>query len=126
VTKSINEWAAEVHGLARAKGWWSKQDSVPLPDDSPNISEAAEKLLMVHSEISEAVEDLRTAKSNADLNEIRYETNGKPVGHAIECADVAIRLLDYCERHGIDLEHAIEVKHGYNASRSQRHGGKNL
>lgn len=51
---------------------------------------------------------------------------GKPVGLPSEAADVLIRLLDTCQRHGIDLQAETVQKLEYNATRGHRHGGKVL
>jgi NTP pyrophosphatase (non-canonical NTP hydrolase) len=50
----------------------------------------------------------------------------KPEGIGSEAADVLIRLLDTCERYGIDLDHEFERKIAFNATRGHRHGGKRL
>ncbi len=48
----------------------------------------------------------------------------KPEGFGSECADVLIRLLDTCERYGIDLSAQFERKLAHNITRGYRHGGK--
>lgn len=48
----------------------------------------------------------------------------KPIGVASEAADIFIRLLDFCEAWGIDLENEYEKKMAYNRTRAIRHGGK--
>ncbi len=78
----------------------------------------AEKLALMHSEISEALEEIRAGHPVA---EVRFE-NGKPEGVPVELADVVIRIADFCGLHGIDLETAIALKHSYNRSRPMRHG----
>lgn len=50
----------------------------------------------------------------------------KPEGVASEFADVLIRLLDDCHRHGVDLFAEYQAKMAYNWTRSYRHGDKNL
>jgi len=50
----------------------------------------------------------------------------KPYGVPIEIADVIIRALNFCGRHGIDIKKAIDEKMAYNKSRPFRHGGKVL
>lgn len=50
----------------------------------------------------------------------------KPEGFGSELADVLIRLLDTCERRGVNLAAEYERKVAYNRTRGHRHGGKNL
>lgn len=52
------------------------------------------------------------------------DTLSKPEGFGSECADVLIRLLDTCERTGVDLEAEFIRKSLYNNQRGYRHGGK--
>lgn len=132
--KSINELVQEAHQNAISKGWWEEDRSF------------GELIALMHSELSEALEDHRNHKG---MNEVWYEypngriyevpekdilidlntgltksTLGKPCGIPSELADVVIRVFDACGRHGIDLEQAIAEKMAYNATRPHKHGGK--
>lgn len=100
----------EAYQNAVAKGW----------HDEPRTF--GEIIALMHSELSEALEDHRNGR---EINEIYYEGD-KPCGIPIELADVVIRIFDACGKYGIDLEEAIEEKMAYNASRPHRHGGKKL
>ena len=110
----ISELVKEAHDNAQEHGWWE--------GNSHNVPE---KLCLVHSEISEALEELRSFDgTNGPLNTIWFDDVGKPMGFAIELADAVIRIADLCGHLGIDLERAISVKHEYNKTRPHRHGGK--
>lgn len=93
-----------VHANAVEHGWWEED-------------RGTEPLLLMHTEISEAVEALRAGNPESK----------KIPGHshvAEELADVVIRVLDYCGKHNINIGAAITAKHEYNRSRPYRHGGK--
>ena len=108
----------EVHALAKEKGWWP-EDVVELGDGAL-ASLIAEKIALIHSELSEALEEARKGRHT-----LYYpDASGKPEGMNIELADAVIRIMDLCEFLGIDLLSEIRVKHAYNAGRSYRHGGK--
>lgn len=51
---------------------------------------------------------------------------GKPEGVGSEFADILIRLLDECQRQGIDLTWEYERKIAFNKTRGHRHGGKRV
>lgn len=106
-----------IHALAEKKGWWK---------DGKVKSTFVEKLLMIHSEVSEATEELRTIDNFIDMNNLRFSADGKPEGFAIELADIVIRVLDLAEATNIDLGKAISLKNSYNATRPYRHGNKSL
>jgi len=104
----FNEFAKEMHELAKEKGWWSKDRSF------------GELIALHHSELSEALEEYR---ANRPVTEIRFD-HGKPCGVPIELADLVIRLADLCGAYGIDLEQAVRMKAEYNHTRPFRHGDK--
>ncbi len=106
--KSIDEWQRTVHENATNKGWHDEERTF------------GDLIALCHSELSEALEEYRNGR---DASEVYYEGE-KPCGIPIELADVAIRILDMCGKHGIDLEEAIAEKHEYNTTRARRHGGK--
>lgn len=105
---TINDFVAEVHTTAVEHGWW-EGDTFNVP----------EKLALIHSEISEALEHYRNEEK-----EIFFGPDGKPDGFAIELADAVIRIMDLCGKMGIDLEGAIKLKHEFNKERPYRHGNK--
>jgi NTP pyrophosphatase (non-canonical NTP hydrolase) len=105
---TIREWQERVHNLARAKGWYDGGER--------NVGEV---IALMHSELSEALEEWRTGRDPRDV----YEgANGKPEGFGVELADCVIRIMDTCEAHGIDLERLIELKHAFNETRPYKHG----
>mgnify|MGYP004006580001 FL=1 len=83
-------------------------------------------IALCHSELSEALECFRQGKKYKEI--INEDTSvfgvSKPTGIPIELADCVLRILDFCEYVGIDMEKAIELKTKYNKSRSYKHGGK--
>ena len=98
------------HALAQEKGWYNPPKTF------------GEEILLMHSELSEAVEEYRKGH---EITATRVE-NGKPEGIPIEFADLVIRLAQTCGRFGIDIETALYQKMEYNKGRSYRHGGKVL
>ena len=105
----INEVAKQIHENAVEHGWWDEERGFP------------EILALIHSEVSEALEEYRNGHR---AMEVYYGYDEKPEGIPIELADVIIRILDYCAYAGIDIDAAISEKHEYNKSRPYRHGGK--
>lgn len=104
---TIEELVIGSHAIACRKGWWDEQPNIP------------EKLALVHSEISEALEAFRDGQMSTTIS-----GTGKPEGFGVELADAVIRIADLCGYLQIDLAEEIERKAAYNESRPYRHGGK--
>ncbi len=107
----LNELRDQVHQLAIEKGWYDG-----------SIRTIPELLCLIHSEVSEALEDYRSRGSDCQF--AYYRQDGKPEGLGMELADVVIRICDMCGYLGIDIDQMIEIKHQYNKGRPYRHGNK--
>lgn len=82
-----------------------------------------EDIALMHSELSEALEDIRAHKHIAALT---FAPGGKPEGVPSELADVIIRVCHFARKHNVDLAEAVVQKLMYNESRPFKHGGKAL
>ena len=82
-----------------------------------------EKIALIHSELSEALEEIRSARDSNDYRQIRTrESDGKPEGFAVELADAIIRIADLADGVGVDLSAALARKLAFNESRPHKHG----
>ncbi len=106
----LNDLAAEVHEIAKSKGWWDEEKSF------------GDLTALIHSEISEAFEEYR----NHHKPDETYLNDAKPEGIPIELADAVIRILDVCARYNIDFDAAVRQKIEFNKTRPTKHGGKKL
>jgi len=111
---TIDELVALSYDTALDHGWWGDRDD-------PDPINVGEKLMLMVSEISEALEEWRNGH---ELTDVYYGDDGKPEGVPIELADVLIRIGDFCGRAGIDLDAAVRDKMVYNNGRPHRHGNK--
>lgn len=123
----INELAKEINKTNKTKGFWDNMNySIDITKDqvrviglSKHIKDAfiAQKLALVHTEVSEAVEATRLEG---------YEENGYGLytkdSFVDELADTIIRVLDICGQLDIDIEKQIEWKLNKNKSREFMHG----
>jgi len=105
--KYLGEIVAKIN---RATGWYDTPHT-PVEDAS-----------LIHSEASEMLEEIRKERWVTQFE----GADNKPVGVASECADVLIRLIDFCYRYNINLGKEVETKLEFNRSRAHRHGGKVL
>lgn len=114
---NISELIEESHQTAISKGWWG--------EDGKEDRNFPEQLALMHSELSEVLEEYR----NYGLTKLIYEVedrqgNFKSEGVAVEFADLLIRVFDTCGRYNIPLEDALRLKMAYNKTRPHKHGGK--
>jgi len=105
-TPTLNDLAAEVHAVARSKGFWKADRN------------KYELIALMHAELSEAIEALREG------NLEQWDDKGKPEGCVVELADALLRILDFAAAYDLDIERAVRTKMEYNKSRPYRHGGK--
>jgi NTP pyrophosphatase (non-canonical NTP hydrolase) len=87
----IQEWVTAAYENSKAHGWYEGVE----PGDRSLIPE---KLCLIHSEISEALEAVR----DRDMGHV--SPSGKPEGFSAEMADVVIRVFDLCGHLSIDAE----------------------
>jgi hypothetical protein len=110
----------EAHRNAVSKGFWANK----TPE-----SHAGEKVALMHSELSEALEAIRVGRwSAAPRPATAKETEQGGVkevleeGADAELADVLIRVFDFCAAAKLDLTGALLAKLEKNRDRAHMHG----
>ena len=109
---NLREIQRRCHNIAIDKGFWDKKPSTSKKKSvlRKNRNDA-EMICLMHSELSEALEEIRNEKINWDNVEE-------------ELADCVIRICDYCGGRGLDLEMGIMKKIKKNKERPYKHGRK--
>jgi NTP pyrophosphatase (non-canonical NTP hydrolase) len=110
---AINGLAHNAGEVARNAGWYD--------DEVARTRTLIEEICLVHTELSEAVEEIRNHRRE---DEIYFREDGKPEGVAAELADAIIRIFDSADNRGIPLGEAFALKMAFNRTRPHRHGGK--
>lgn len=133
----LNELAKLCAHHAREKGWSEESDAIAearkLVDAgtaTPPVKElfrrfidrqtirdvpVLTKLLLIASEVSEAMEDARKAP---------YASDGIPAGFPEELADILIRVLELAGSLDINIGDVVKTKLDANTLRQYRHGSK--
>jgi NTP pyrophosphatase (non-canonical NTP hydrolase) len=117
---TLNEITHAAHANSVDKGFWDDQKlavNATRLDRERVQRTIPEKLALIHSEVSEALEDYRDGVMVTTV-----DAKGKPVGFPSELADIVIRICDLAGALGIDLDAEIEQKMRYNADRPRKHG----
>ena len=96
------------HGASNASGWWHDPKTGASLQDNPLIF--SNKLCLIHSEISEAMEGDRKNLMDDKLPH-------RPM-REVELADAVIRIFDLAGAYNMDLGGAIAEKMAYNAQRA--------
>ena len=107
---ALNDIAALVGKNAIDKGFRNAE---------PNRDMLGTRLLLVVSEVCEALESVRKGDM---VQDVHVTKQGKLEGFPTELADVIIRVLDLCDEYGIDVGRVCSAKHEYNLTREARHG----
>lgn len=101
----LSELGNAIHTSAVERGFY---DTQPI-----NV---AEKLCLIHSEVSEVVEILRTGVTQPDKHCPEY------TALEVEMADILIRTLDLAAYLKCNIDGAVKAKMIYNATRPYKHG----
>lgn len=124
MNKTLNDLRDEVHATSKSHGFHDKPQSI------------GDACALIHSEVSELLEDHRDGLLPKTVQYRDPETKvlrvdfvspvdgslRKPCGIPSECADIIIRVLDFCALHGIDIDDAVREKMMFNETRPKMHG----
>ena len=119
-SEAVNNLVADSHGASKAAGWWKHpatgDDLTALIQQPADKAEkvfsgslVAQKLCLIHSEVSEAMEGHRKGLMD---DKLPHRTMIE-----VELADAMIRILDLAGALGLDLGGAYVEKRAFNEVR---------
>ena len=117
---TLNELAQEVHQINADHGFWPVLLRLDQIESDTQQMLVAQKIALIHSEASEALEDLRVGAIRTMIN----PETGKVTGLPSELIDVLIRTLDLLAAMEVDIDMLFQLKTEYNKKRPMKHGGK--
>lgn len=140
---SMIAWQKIIHAWAVRKQWRGP--------DAETQRTTGDDMALIVSEVSEALEAYRECADpllvwntyTVEINHVKFKNltwdqvmalgvdpadlgEPKPEGVGPELADTIIRILDYAEHVGLDMDLEVARKMAHNESREVRHGGKHL
>jgi len=139
---TIKELQEDIHSTNVEKGFWDNNEKLSSIEDEDfrNAVKQAfrgQRLALVTSEISEALESIRKKDVKLISNSVKSVIENAEGEYFVktfidfvkdsyqdELADSVIRLLDIAGGEGIDLEWHILQKLRYNKTRAKMHGKK--
>lgn len=130
---TLNELRDSIHKNAVEHGFFDEEQKPH--SEAIHHAFTAQKIALIHSELSEALEADRKGKYAVIRNfDFAIEDLGESFTEAFEThikdtfedeiADAIIRLLDLYGALGIDIDNHIQMKMEYNESRPIKHGKK--
>lgn len=100
---AFDEVQAEIHDVARSKGFWDKERNV------------GEIFMLFVTELAEGFEDFRKGKEASD-----HIPQFNPLEE--ELADTIIRIMDFAEARKLRVAAALLAKIEFNKTRERLHG----
>jgi NTP pyrophosphatase (non-canonical NTP hydrolase) len=110
IKNSVDIVVDHCYSESESKGWWKAKDGSDVRDNPLTFSN---KLCLIHSEISEAMEGDR---KNAMDDKLPHRKAAE-----VELADALIRICDLAGGYGFDLGGAVVEKMEYNRTRKDHY-----
>lgn len=107
IANAVNLLQHVCHTASTAAGWWEDIDTGDRIIDRPHV--VGEKLMLIVSEVSEAME--------AHRKDLMDDKLPHRLGVEVELADALIRIADLAGALGLDLGGAVAEKMAFNKTR---------